>query len=110
VEIMDITVDAEALAQQIREETERCGFTVKVWVPVVEEPREDVPETSSYPLVEVEGSATPMTIAIAIMSLEQTISQLVKDDDVKLALEILRKHSTSHTVRIDGMRGDNNDK
>lgn len=99
MEIMneEISVDWEGLAEQVRESSRDKGFTIKVWVPYVDE-NETKKGDSIMPLVDMEGYASPFSIAVAIKAMETTIDRLTQYDDVDIALDFLENCASKDIV------------
>lgn len=104
-----IEVDLDGLAAQVRDSSEKGGFSIKVWVPPFTDEDNRI-GGSILPLVDFTGVATPFVLAVAIKTLENAISQLKEYDDVDEALEFIEQNTRcGGIVHINGNEEEEDD-
>lgn len=104
-----IEVDTEALAQDIERRAKEKGLIVKAFCPdITPEKILTKDEAGIMPVVNIEGWAGEMTVAMMCISLESTIEKLKERDGVNEAIMFLKLIISQKTVDIERKK-ENND-
>ena len=95
-----LKVDKEAFLEQFRADCEENGLTFKVWCPNIT--REEVlskknGELFTAPNIEMKGNGSAIAIATLILSVEEALSTLKQNDEIKLAMTMLKLFTTPGT-------------
>lgn len=104
----EIRVDPDAFEAVIKDSAENGGLVIKAYVPEVAEENMNA-GSSVIPIVEAEGCANPVTLAYAIMSLEATIKEWKKYEEVADVLEFLQDNTSCRAARIEQTKENEND-